>query len=167
MRHEDVAQVATWLHRPHVARWWLANSTAASEVVDIRAALDGIERTWLGIVLEDGRAVGWVQWYRCADDPAHAAGIGAGPRDIGIDYALGDPDAIGRGLGTQIIAALVHAIQEQHADAGIIVDPEAANTPSRRVLEKNGFELLDVRPVASEGTDVPMAIYRLPPLAAG
>jgi hypothetical protein len=29
------------------------------------------------------------------------------------------------------------------------------------VLEKNGFELVAVRPVATEPTDLPMAIYRL------
>jgi hypothetical protein len=32
---------------------------------------------------------------------------------------------------------------------------------SRRVLEKNGFELVAVRPVATEPTDASMAIYRL------
>jgi RimJ/RimL family protein N-acetyltransferase len=42
-------------------------------------------------------------------------------------------------------------------------DPDAGNVASRRVLEKNGFRLVDVRPVASEPTDDPMAIYRLPP----
>ncbi|HXP18237.1 MAG TPA: hypothetical protein VN840_01200 [Streptosporangiaceae bacterium] len=46
--------------------------------------------------------------------------------------------------------------------AGILVGPEASNTASRRVLEKNGFELVAVRTVATEPTDAPMAIYRLP-----
>lgn len=43
----------------------------------------------------------------------------------------------------------------------MIVDPDAENTASRRVLEKNGFLLIDVRPVATEPNDNPMAIYRL------
>ncbi len=33
---------------------------------------------------------------------------------------------------------------------------------SRRVLEKNGFRLIDVTALASERTDDPVAIYRLP-----
>jgi hypothetical protein len=33
------------------------------------------------------------------------------------------------------------------------------------VLEKNGFHLVAVRPVATEATNAPMAIYRLPPAA--
>jgi hypothetical protein len=32
---------------------------------------------------------------------------------------------------------------------------------SRRVLEKNGFHLVAVHPVATEASDAPMAIYRL------
>jgi RimJ/RimL family protein N-acetyltransferase len=43
----------------------------------------------------------------------------------------------------------------------VIVDPDANNVASRRVLERNGFSLVAVRPVASELNDNPMAIYRL------
>jgi RimJ/RimL family protein N-acetyltransferase len=43
-----------------------------------------------------------------------------------------------------------------------MADPEADNSVSRRVLERNGFELVDVKPMESEATDEPMAIYRLP-----
>jgi RimJ/RimL family protein N-acetyltransferase len=46
-----------------------------------------------------------------------------------------------------------------------LTDPDAANMASRRVLEKNGFRLVAVRPVASEVSDAPMAIYRLSPAA--
>jgi RimJ/RimL family protein N-acetyltransferase len=42
-----------------------------------------------------------------------------------------------------------------------VVEPDAANVASRRVLERNGFELVDVRPLAFELNDHPMAIYRL------
>jgi hypothetical protein len=55
---------------------------------------------------------------------------------------------------------LTAEIRRPHPSAGILADPDAANTASRRVLEKNGFRLVAVKPVA---TDAPMAIYRLPP----
>jgi RimJ/RimL family protein N-acetyltransferase len=44
-----------------------------------------------------------------------------------------------------------------------MADPEAANMASRRVLEKNGFDLVAVKTMDVEPTDDPMAIYRLPP----
>jgi hypothetical protein len=45
---------------------------------------------------------------------------------------------------------------------GLLVGPDAANVASRRVLEKNGFALVAVRPVATEPGDRPISIYRLP-----
>jgi len=62
---------------------------------------------------------------------------------------------------------LVAEIRRRHPDAAIRADPDVANTASRRVLEKNGFHLVAVRPVATEATDAPMAIYRLTPAAPG
>ena len=81
--------------------------------------------------------------------------------ECGIDYAIGDPTAIGRGLGTRMIAALVDEVRDHHPGCSILVEPEAANAASRRVLESNGFELVDLRPLAFESNDSPMAIYRL------
>lgn len=46
---------------------------------------------------------------------------------------------------------------------GVLCAPEAANTASRRVLEKNGFELVAVRLVDTGPAGTPMAIYRLDP----
>jgi RimJ/RimL family protein N-acetyltransferase len=58
-------------------------------------------------------------------------------------------------------AVLVDEVREHHPGCGLIVAPEAANTASRRVLERNGFALVDVRPLAFEPHQRPMAIYRL------
>lgn len=85
----------------------------------------------------------------------------AGTGEIGIDYTVGDPAWIGRGAGTMQIAALVAEARRDHPSAGILAAPDAANLASRRILEKNGFELVAVRRVATELADEPMAIYRL------
>jgi RimJ/RimL family protein N-acetyltransferase len=87
--------------------------------------------------------------------------MSARDEEIGIDYAIGDPAQVGRGVDTMLIAALVTGIRRCHPGAGILADPDAANMASRRVLQKNGFHLVAVRPVAIETSDAPMAIYRL------
>ena len=51
--------------------------------------------------------------------------------------------------------------------AGVVTIVDAANMASRRVLEKNHFVLADTRPVATEPSDAPMAIYRLTSLVPG
>lgn len=105
------------------------------------------------------------QWYRWANYPAEAAGMGARDSEIGIDYAIGNPAWTGRGVGTLLVAALVAEARRRHPGVGILTSADAANTASRRVLEKNGFHLVAVRPVATEPSDAPMAIYRLPAVA--
>jgi aminoglycoside 6'-N-acetyltransferase len=164
MTGEDLPLIEGWLRRPHVARWWLADETAEvtlGEYADRMAGRGDLNTTML-IVVEPGRGpVGWAQWYRWEDYPEEAAEMGTAPGEIGLDYAIGDPTAIGRGLGTEMIAALVHEVRRLHPGCGVVVEPEAANLASCRVLEHNGFGLVDVRPLAFELGDRPMAIYRL------
>jgi Acetyltransferase (GNAT) domain len=57
-------------------------------------------------VILDSTPTGWCQWYRWADCAADAEAIGARDREIGIDYAIGDPAQVGRGVGTMLIATL-------------------------------------------------------------
>jgi len=160
-RSSDLELVGAWLHEPHVARWYLLGSTAEREREELRGCLDGIGPTHLLMVADDDLPIGWCQWYRCADYPDHAAAIGARPGDIGIDYAIGDPSRIGRGVGTQLVSVLVDHVRDRNPDSGVIADPQVANVASCSVLARNGFALLGVRPVATEPTDDLMAIYRL------
>ena len=163
MHDDDLPRVRCWLQQPHVARWWLQDETAAEQLDQYRRVLAGEDHgTHLLIAVERGRgAVGWWQWYRWADTPDEARELGTDPDELGFDYALGDPAAIGRGLGTELIAALIAEIRHHHPGAAILVEPEAANTASCRVLARNGFALIDVRPLSFEPNDHPIAIYRL------
>jgi aminoglycoside 6'-N-acetyltransferase len=159
----DLSLIRRWLAEPGMARWFLTGSSLEGELDDLRRAIVGEERTQALLVSWRGRAIGWCQWYLCSDYPDHAAGVGAGPDDAGIDYAIGAGGDRGRGLGTAMIAALVAHIRRLHPNAGVIADPDASNLASRAVLERNGFVLMDERPVSSEPTPHVMAIYRLDP----
>lgn len=160
MRTSELDLVARWLEEDHVARWYVTTSPAA-EVDDIRRSLAGEQPTHMLVVEEDRRPIGWCQWYRLADYPDYCGDVDGRPGDVGIDYAIGDPTCIGRGLGTELIGRLVRLVRGRHPGAGVVADPDAANTASRRVLEHNGFTLLDERIVPADETDAPMAIYRL------
>jgi aminoglycoside 6'-N-acetyltransferase len=166
----DLPLVARWLREPHVAPWWLAGTTAAAELEEITAGVTepAAQATRLLTILERSDEqpeaavpIGWCQWYPYDACPAEAEAIGALAGDCGIDYAIGEALAVGRGLGTELIAALVDEVRRHHPNCGVIVDPDARNVASRRVLERNGFALLSLRAVATEPTDAPVAIYRL------
>ncbi len=162
MEEGDLPQLQAWLGQPHVARWWTPDTTAEAQVSLYRQRISGEEPlTRMLVASEGGTPFGWCQWYRWGDYPDAALAMDALDGEIGIDYAIGDPERVGRGIGTGLIAAVLDEVWRHHPGAGVLVGPDATNLASRRVLEKNGFALVVVRPVASEPTDEPMAIYRL------
>jgi RimJ/RimL family protein N-acetyltransferase len=165
MRLDDLPLVSRWLSAPHVAPWYLAGSSVEAEAEDLRRSVTGEEQVHVLIVSEGERPIGWCQWYLCDIDGQWAADIGAGPGDVGIDYAIGDPTRVRQGVGTALIGELVRLVRAHHPGCSVMSDPDERNTASRRVLEKNGFELVGVRAIPSEPTDDPMAIYRLGPPA--
>lgn len=159
----DLSMVERWLAAPHVARWFLDGSSLEEELADIRQSVNGDDGTHMLVVLDDGEPIGWCQWYLCAVAPEWAAEISAEPGDVGVDYAVGERGRVGGGVGTSLIASLVGLVRAAQPGCGIVADPDAQNMASRRVLEKNGFELVGVKVMDSEPSDQPMAIYRLAP----
>jgi aminoglycoside 6'-N-acetyltransferase len=162
MAEADLTLVGAWLAQPHVARWWTTDTTAGAELDRYRARVRGDEpRTRMLVVVEGAAAVGWCQWYRWEDYPREATAMAARPGEVGIDYAIGEPTGLGRGVGTATIAALVAEARRHVPRCGVLVDPDASNLASRAVLERNGFALVAVRAVATEPSTAPRAIYRL------
>lgn len=157
----DLELIGQWLAEPHVARWWLTATTIDDELADIRAAMRSDDATEVLVASAGAKPIGWCQWYPWRDTPAEAAELGTGPDDIGIDYAIGAPDRVGCSFGSAMIGELVRRVRA-NSSAAIVCEPDAANIASRRVLEKNGFELLDVRNLSFELEPL-NAIYRLPP----
>ena len=157
----DLELLDYWLQQPHFARWILEDSTIEEELSTAREAIEGWDPTAVLIVELDGRAVGWCQVYRWWDYPDEAANYDARQGEIGFDYGIGEPDAVGNGVGSGMIAALVAYVRAEHPGASMLVGPSAANAASCRVLAKNGFELVDTRDIPGEDNANPIALYRL------
>lgn len=127
MTADDLGLVERWLGEQHVARWWLVDVTAEHELEELRQRISGAggQRTRMLMVVEhsrgscaEGMAIGWCQWYPYHCYPEEAAAVGARPGEVGIDYAIGEPSATGRGLGTKLIAALIAEVRQHHPGCG-------------------------------------------------
>ncbi len=164
MTDADLPGVVAWLAQPHVHRWWHLDYDLAAAKEKYGPRLRGDEPTHMLIVEADSESVGLAQWYRWDDYIEDRDNYRIGPGELGLDYAIGEPSASGRGVGTVMIARVLDLLRaEAAAGTPVTVTPEAANVASRRILEKNGFthtatfqsEHLDGR--APEG---PTAVYR-------
>ncbi|MGA4541423.1 GNAT family N-acetyltransferase [Uniformispora flossi] len=140
----DFPLLREWLEHDYVARWWHHETSAEAVARDFGPSARGEEPSQDWLALRGARPFGLVQRCRVADYPEYAhdlAGIVAVPAGAAmLDYLIGDPAAVGCGLGPAMIAAMAAKTWREWADATAIVVPVvAANRRSWRALEKAGF----------------------------
>lgn len=133
-----------WLSQPHVKRWWNHETTPQAVERDFGPAARREEPSEDLLAVLDGIPFGLVQCARLADYPdylAEFAQIVPVPETaVTIDYLIGDPDRVGRGLGTRMIRAALERTWQEYPDAeAVLVAVVAANTASWRALEKAGL----------------------------
>jgi aminoglycoside 6'-N-acetyltransferase len=144
MRREDLPLLRRWLCQPHVVKWWRGEpSDLASVEAKYGPCIDGEDPTELFVIEDSGRPIGMIQRYLMADETEWSSAF-AGIVDVsdaaGIDYLIGEPDAVGRGLGTAAITIFVSSIFAWRPVGSIVVTVEQTNPASWRVLEHAGFD---------------------------
>lgn len=141
MRHSDLPLLQRWLQLPHVDAWWHEPLDLMGVTAKYGPRIDGVVPTHLFVIEYDGRAIGWIQWYRWRDYAAHAAQLGAELSAAGVDLALGEADLLGRGLGSRALALFIERVVFAHDVSAVVCDPEERNTRSLRAFEKAGFRI--------------------------
>ena len=160
LERADFPLLQRWLSEPHVDAWWHEPLDLAGLEQKYGPRIDGIEPTHVFIIEHERRPIGWVQWYRWSDYPKHAAQLGAEPNAAGIDLAIGDASALGKGIGASVIREFIlNVVSAQRGIAAVVTDPEERNARSCRAFEKTGF--IPVRTVELEGENVRRRIMHL------
>jgi len=141
MTRGDLPDVVRWRRSDHVRRWWTAEGEPTPEAVEARYAprIDGMTPTRMWVVEVNGRSVGFVQDYRIGDYPDYAV-LGPDPQAIGVDYLIGDPAWLGRGVGVSMLWEWMHRSRRRFPDAAsYFAAPDHRNAASLRLLAKVGF----------------------------
>jgi RimJ/RimL family protein N-acetyltransferase len=153
LERSDFPLLQEWLAAPHVVPWWNERTDLASVEAKYGPRVDGCERTHVFVIEQEGRPIGWIQWYLWADYPDHAQQLGAGPSSAGIDLAIGEFKMTGLGLGPVAIREFTEQIVfVDPAICAIITDPEEINLRSLRAFEKSGFQVVKIVQLAGEHT---------------
>lgn len=135
-----------WLNRPHIVEWW--GGEAARPTLD--EVLDEYRPEALAqhgvtpyIALLGDAPIGYAQSYV-------AMGSGDGwwegetdPGVRGIDQSLAHAEQLGKGLGTELVRALVRRLFADPAVTAIQTDPAPHNARAIRCYEKAGFRQVD------------------------
>lgn len=135
-----------WHQRPHVAPWFAAFMPATYEesVLEWTEMFEGRtpERGFLIVV--DGAEIGYIQSYRLNGAPEMSVPLALGRDAVAADLFIAHPEALGRGIGPQVVATFyLRMMDETGLDIGVI-DPEIENVRAIRAYEKAGFTFLRV-----------------------
>ncbi|MET1059170.1 MAG: GNAT family N-acetyltransferase [Nocardioides sp.] len=141
MTRGDLPLVTRWRQAPHVRRWWQSDGEPTDENVAAQYGpdIDGMTPSRIWVVEANGRSVGFLRDYRLADYPEYAL-LTPDPQAIGVDYAVGDEQWLGRGIGTRMLWAWSVRTRHRFADAtAYFAAPDHRNEASLRMLDKSGF----------------------------
>lgn len=147
---EHLSTLVEWINAPHVARFWdgLTNLEGVKEKYGPRMAPD--RKTHVFIASLNGLPIGMIQCYKQADFPEWDRTVTV-ENSIGIDYLIGNPDFVGKGIGPAIISEMViKAFQLYPACNAVVSVPQQENIASCRALEKAGFKLKESRMLDSD-----------------
>jgi aminoglycoside 6'-N-acetyltransferase len=165
LRRADAEQLRDWFNEPHVFAWWgvhatpdglggtgLDAATRDAVLTEYGAVMDGRDSAHGFVILVDDQPVGYIEWYRLAEEPEYAAAIGESD-GAGMDLLIGDPGAVGRGLGPQAIDRFVTDVVVPSGISRVFAGPDVRNRRSVRAFLKAGF--LAVREVQVPGEPAP------------
>ncbi|MFG2040115.1 GNAT family N-acetyltransferase [Dactylosporangium sp. NPDC048998] len=141
---EDFPLLARWLAEPHVARWWNHETSPEAVARDFGPSARREEPNEDLLSFLDGAPLGLLQRSFVHDYPEYLADLApltdVPPRAVAIDYLIGDPADVGRGLGPAMIRSAIEHVWAEHGDAQcVMVAVHADNIPSWRALEKAGL----------------------------
>ncbi|GAA4934565.1 GNAT family N-acetyltransferase [Actinoplanes utahensis] len=134
----DAELVAEWMALPHVDLFWeqawpverwaavLRRQLAGSCTVPLIASRDGVDLAYLEVYRTPRDVVGR---YYPADH-----------HDLGVHIAVGPLGATGRGLGRELIRALVAGLFAADPECvRVVADPDARHERARRMFAGAGF----------------------------
>jgi aminoglycoside 6'-N-acetyltransferase len=143
----DLPELERWLVADHVRPWWEPYEDIEAE---LGPALDGVDPTrWFAILL-DGSPVGAIETYLVSDYPEWEELVRVGPGVAGVDLLLGEPHAVGRGVGPAVLAAFARDVVFAEPDVhACVAGVDVRNERSLRAFAKAGFR--PVRDYVEEG----------------
>ena len=128
----DLALVESWLHSGHVGRWWGQPAAVVPEISsrDERSA---------ALIHLNGNPVGLLCWQPLSPRELLEAGLADLPDGlIDVDIMIGDPNALGRGVGPEALRLLFEKLRLRGVEH-IGMATSIANTRAHVAYAKAGL----------------------------
>lgn len=133
--NDDLPLIEQWLQADHVRRTW---GDADANIQLLRdSPVDG---SWRAIIETDGRKVGLVLWQHPTRRELDEASLTDIPVSvIDIDIMIGEPTAVGLGVGSAAIRLVAEKALSDPAVPFVMACARLDNLASQRAFAKAGF----------------------------
>ena len=140
---EHFSRMHEWFNHPHVQKFYSLRAWTKEEVnKKLMPYLDNSSSIKGFIILTDNNPIVYIQF--CSLDynpwPDQDFSDEVVLNGVGIDFLIGEPGLIGRGLGASIIEYFLQEIIWPHYQY-CVADPDIKNSASIKTLEKCGFTI--------------------------
>jgi aminoglycoside 6'-N-acetyltransferase len=146
MRDEthDYELFVRWRNEPHVAEWWNTDDDPVPMTLEhARAEYGPHADAWVSacIIAVAERPVGFVQFYPWSDEPDEAREMGVPDPDssYGLDIFIGEPDMVGRGVGSMVVALVARYVFGTAGANSVALLTPVGNERAHRAYERAGF----------------------------
>jgi RimJ/RimL family protein N-acetyltransferase len=136
----DGETLLAWLGEPHVREFWDLGDDGRANMLNYLQGTKNVFDYWIGDI--DGAPFCQVMTTDARDgEPRHLTPfISPHGETWTMDFMIGDPTYVGRGLAAPTLAAFAEfaKLEEPHL-ASLLIDPMATNTRAIHVYEKAGY----------------------------
>lgn len=133
--NDDLPLIEQWLHADHVHSTW--GDPGATVRLLLEPPASGSRRA---IIEADGHDVGIVLWQHPTREELDLAGLSDIPTSvIDIDIMIGEFDAQGRGLGSDVVSLVAEVALSDPKVPFVIACARLDNLASQRAFAKAGF----------------------------
>lgn len=123
-----------WARRPHIVQWWGPPEESLAELR--RAPRQGGE----ALIVAGERPVGYLRWQVPEREHLENAGLGdLAEGVVDIDIGIGEPDWLGRGIGSQALALLVERLRKELDPPMYMMCTSVRNARAQRAFQRAGF----------------------------
>jgi RimJ/RimL family protein N-acetyltransferase len=150
-----------WIAEPHLRPFYMRGDMTLDEVeLKFRPRCEPGHPTKVLIASYGGKPFGYCQWYLNISYPDWANTVGTFD-GVSIDYFIGDPAQLGKGLATPMLRVLVDrtALEIRAGDRVFCITHDNMNTIAQRTTIAAGFRA--ERAVINKGTASTLYLRRV------
>ncbi|WP_346014184.1 GNAT family N-acetyltransferase [Sporosarcina sp. E16_8] len=143
----DKVLLSKWLTDPEILRYYEGRDNPFNFEKVEQEFFEDEENVMRCLVEFSGIPIGYVQIYIVEEEEKLAYGYADSSQNIyGMDQFIGESAYWNKGIGTQLVRAMVTYLTEDKGADRIVMDPQTWNERAIRCYEKCGFEKVKLLP---------------------